>query len=600
MKAMHDEMGGVYDTQFGRMSGMLGLTLQEGSGVLAPYNYASPPTDIHLGSVSGSQIGSLNDGTQIWRIFHNGVDTHTIHVHLFNAQLINRVGQDGIMLPPDSNELGWKDTFRVNPLEVTYLAMRPVIPTAAMLPFDVPNSVRLIDPTLPEGVPLAVPPPTGWFDPAGNAITTILNHYVNFGWEYVWHCHILAHEEMDMMHSLAFAVPPRTPTHLTASFLGTSATLHWVDNSASETGFTLQRATDSAFTAGLTTFSLAPNTTSYVDSPIVAGQRYFYRVSANNLVGDTQTYPAPSVGFPTKTANSAFSNVAPSAPMDFDGDLKSDVTVWRPSTGVWYTLLSGTPGGFTSTAWGLAADLVTPGDYDGDTKTDVAFWRLADGTWYIRSSASPGSFSTIPLGVSTDKPVTGDFDGDGKTDVAIWSPSAGIWTILPSATPGTSTSIKWGMNLDIPVPFDYDGDGKTDVAVWRPSDRVWYILSSASPGTYTSTQWGLSTDKPVPGDYDGDGKADIAVWRPSSGIWYILHSGTPGTYSAKYWGLPSDIPTPGDYDGDRLTDVSVWRPSTSIWYSLSSGTPGAYTATQWGITGDIPISTAVGVLRLLP
>ena len=112
----------------------------------------------------------LPDGTQIWRIFHNGVDTHTIHTHLFHAQLINRVGQDGlVMLPPDPNELGWKDTFRMNPLEITYLAMRPTVPTPAQVPFEVPDSVRLIDPTLPEGATLIPPPPAGWFDPAGNS-----------------------------------------------------------------------------------------------------------------------------------------------------------------------------------------------------------------------------------------------------------------------------------------------------------------------------------------------------------------------------------------------------------------------------------------------
>jgi len=41
----------------------------------------------------------------------------------------------------------------------------------------------------------------------GPPIPEILNHTVNFGWEYVWHCHILSHEEMDMMHSLVVAVP---------------------------------------------------------------------------------------------------------------------------------------------------------------------------------------------------------------------------------------------------------------------------------------------------------------------------------------------------------------------------------------------------------
>jgi FtsP/CotA-like multicopper oxidase with cupredoxin domain len=316
MKAMHDEMGGVYDTQFGRMSGMLGLSNPTSPvHVLIPYGYASPPTDIHLGSVAGTQIGSFPDGTQIWRIFHNGVDTHTIHVHLFNAQLINRLGQDGVLLPPDANELGWKDTFRVNPLEITYIAMRPVIPTPAQVPFEVPDSIRLIDPTLPEGATLIPPPPAGWFDPAGNAIPEILNHYVNFGWEYVWHCHILAHEEMDMMHSLVFAVPPTAPTGLTAAWNGSTGgnrrvTLIWTDNSLKEAGFTIQRATNATFTTGLTTFNVAanplpvPTNLTYIDTTVANNTIYWYRVFAiGNIVGDTQVYPG-SLGFPTASANS--------------------------------------------------------------------------------------------------------------------------------------------------------------------------------------------------------------------------------------------------------------------------------------------------------
>jgi hypothetical protein len=221
MKAMHDEMGGVYDTMFGRMSGMLGLSNPLSPvHVLIPYGLASPPTDIVKGSLETAPIGVMPDGTQIWRIFHNGVDTHPIHVHLFTAQLINRVGQDGQWYSPsqvDPIDEGWKETFKVNPLEITYLALRPTVPTPDQLPFEVPDSIRLIDPTLPLGATLVPPPPAGWFDPDGIAITEILNHEVNFGWEYVWHCHILSHEEMDMMHSLVYAVPPRAPTGLTAT-----------------------------------------------------------------------------------------------------------------------------------------------------------------------------------------------------------------------------------------------------------------------------------------------------------------------------------------------------------------------------------------------
>jgi len=328
MKAMHDEMGGVYDTQFGRMSGMLGLSNPLSPvHVLIPYGYASPPTDLVKGSLEGAPIGVMPDGTQIWRIFHNGVDSHTIHTHLFHAQLVNRLGQDGLLLPTDPIELGWKDTFRVNPLEITYLAMRPTVPTPAQLPFEAPDSVRLLDPTLPEGATLIPPPPAGWFDPAGNAISQILNHFVNLGWEYVWHCHILAHEEMDMMHSLVFAVPPKAPTGLAATLAGTAnnprVNLTWADNSVKEVQFTIQRATDASFTAGLATFNLAnptPTTTgpvAFQDATVARDTMYWYRVFANGApVGDGFT-----AGFPTMTAESVSNTVSiltgvlPAAPL---------------------------------------------------------------------------------------------------------------------------------------------------------------------------------------------------------------------------------------------------------------------------------------------
>ena len=52
------------------------------------------------------------------------MDTHAIHFHLFNVQVINRVGWDGAIRPPDPNELGWKETVRMNPLEDIIVALR--------------------------------------------------------------------------------------------------------------------------------------------------------------------------------------------------------------------------------------------------------------------------------------------------------------------------------------------------------------------------------------------------------------------------------------------------------------------------------------------
>jgi hypothetical protein len=304
-KAIQDMFPDAYDTDYGRMRGFLGLELPATATAqnYTLYPYTSPPVEIVKDSgVIGEPLAVASDGTQIWKVTHNGADTHPIHVHLFNAQLINRLTMDGKILPPDANELGWKETIRMNPMEDTIVALRPTAPKNQ--PFEVPNVVRSIDPSMPDGVELTGPP-GGFKDPQGNPVT-VVNHKVNFGWEYVYHCHILAHEENDMMHSMVFAVAPRPPTCLTTTFENCSVILSWKDNSITETGFTIQRADDPCFTKGLTTFKVGPNVVTYTDTTIKNNKGYYYRVQANNVVGDTAT-----AGFPTMSADSAFSNIAP-------------------------------------------------------------------------------------------------------------------------------------------------------------------------------------------------------------------------------------------------------------------------------------------------
>ena len=62
----------------------------------------------------------------------------------------------GSSASPTLNELGWKDTVRISPLEDTIVALRPVRPVA---PFDLPNSVRRLNPAQPLGSSLAVQQP---------------------------------------------------------------------------------------------------------------------------------------------------------------------------------------------------------------------------------------------------------------------------------------------------------------------------------------------------------------------------------------------------------------------------------------------------------
>jgi hypothetical protein len=267
------------------------------------YPFVNPPTEIidatnlPKGDINVTPI-SMADGTQIWKITHNGVDTHPIHFHLYDVQVINRVTWDNIILAPDANELGWKDTVRTSPLEDTLVALRPIIPT---LPFELPNAIRPLNPTMPLG-------DTCMFnnvDPQGNPTNPITNQLVNFGWEYMYHCHILSHEEMDMMRPVLVAVPPNKPDGLAYVIGGnanhTRLVLTWNDNSIAETAFAIQGADSGGGWRDLAVVSSpldqanTHGTRTFTDTAYPADMIVQYRVVAQNTVGYGAEFPSLTV-----------------------------------------------------------------------------------------------------------------------------------------------------------------------------------------------------------------------------------------------------------------------------------------------------------------
>ena len=155
-----------------------------GTGELAGTNNQGLPSwgrDYAAASTENPKAGTV----EIWRIFNLTGDTHPIHFHLVNVQVLSRqpfdtdryINKNGAVKfigpgrPADSNESGFKETVRMNPGEVTTVIMK----------FDLPSA--------PFAVPLSRNPALG-----------VAGH------EYVWHCHILEHEEHDMMRP--FVVQP--------------------------------------------------------------------------------------------------------------------------------------------------------------------------------------------------------------------------------------------------------------------------------------------------------------------------------------------------------------------------------------------------------
>ncbi len=144
---------------YGRLIQMIGTMAPTAFGFGIPY--ADPPTEV---VAAGS--------TEAWRIFNLTADTHPIHFHLVNMQVLSRQPfkqVSGVLTPsgaargPEPDEVGWKETIKMNPGEVITVIAKFDLPA---VPFVVPQSPR-----------------TG-------------------GHEYVYHCHILEHEEHDMMRPL--------------------------------------------------------------------------------------------------------------------------------------------------------------------------------------------------------------------------------------------------------------------------------------------------------------------------------------------------------------------------------------------------------------
>ena len=169
-------------------------------------------TPVTVGSITDYYSETPNEGdTEVWEIVNLTADAHPMHTHLTQFQLINRQAFNtnkyngayaaafpgglfipaygpplnyntgnpralggnpditpflqGPVMPPDPNEAGWKDTVHVLPGQVTRIAVR-----------FAPTSKPINDPNL--NFP---------FDPNAE------------GHGYVWHCHIVDHEDNEMM-----------------------------------------------------------------------------------------------------------------------------------------------------------------------------------------------------------------------------------------------------------------------------------------------------------------------------------------------------------------------------------------------------------------
>jgi len=513
-KAIHDEMGAAFDSEYGRMSGKLGLELPNTNALTQNFvlqNFVDPPTEVIADTPDTTvPIGTLGDGTQIWKITHNGVDTHPIHFHLFDVQLLNRVGWDGFIRLPDANELGWKETIRVSPLEDTIVALRA---TAPKLPFGIPNSTRPLSPSVPIGATegfTSIDPNTG--QPITPAVT---NQFFDFGWEYVWHCHILSHEEDDMMRPVKFLVAttaPAAPTTLTGATSANQVRLRWSDatppsssfgNPGNEIGYKIMRS-DNAGPSVAVGLALA-NATSYTDV-VTGGAQYSYQIVAYNVSGDSPPSNAFTVGVPPGVGSDKLVvNFGTGKGLfQYNGTVWGSLSGWVPEKEAEWT-------------GGLAVDFGANGlfNYASGTWTVLSGWDpqditrwgnglvvnfgagkglfLYNGTWVALSSWVPEGFVEWLGGLAVDFGAgKGLFNHNGVT----WS-QLSAWDPQNLAKWGPSLAANFGAGKGL---FLYNGSSWASLTSWVPENMYEWagglaVDFGAAQGLYNfnGTSWAQLT-----------------------------------------------------------------------------------------------------------
>jgi FtsP/CotA-like multicopper oxidase with cupredoxin domain len=363
----------LFELNYGRMNATLGVEL--------PFTNINIQTTIPLGYVDPVTETVQNNQLQVWKITHNGVDTHAIHYHLFNLQLINRVGWDGMVKPPDPNELGWKETIRMNPLEDVIVALKPKAP---LVPFGIPDSIRPLDVTKPVGSIITVTNPVD-----GNLIQ-IVNALTNFGYEYVWHCHLLGHEENDMMRPMvlkpldvpADTIPPAATAFISPILDGNQNFVKVVIG-----------AIDNLAGVGVAsiTYTASGNFSSAISAPVtVPGDNVSVNVSGSGAT--TITYFATDKAGNQSTPQSITAPTVPGAPTSVTavaGNAQATVSFVAPAFGgsaiTLYTVTSN-PGQITAT--GTASPITVTGLTNGTAYSFTVKATNASGTGPDSSSSN--------------------------------------------------------------------------------------------------------------------------------------------------------------------------------------------------------------------
>jgi hypothetical protein len=365
--------------------------------------------------------------------------------------------------------------------------------------------------------------------------------------------------------------------------LAGSLRLTWSDNSTNESGFRIERKTgvNGSF---IQIATAAANTTAYVDTGLIDGTTYCYRVLAYDS-SRVSAYSNENCNVATPTTGKYTLNIAKSgtgsgtvtsAPAgiacgsDCSELYDSGTRVTLSATAASGSVFAGWSNASCGSGFNITTNTSCTATFNVAAPAPPTTYLLTVG----KSGTGSGTVTSTPAGINCGSDCTETYNSG--TGVTLFATAAAGSTFVGWSPAGCANSVMTS-NTTCTASFQLGPQLMTRIGVFRPSTGEWFLDLNGN-GTFDGcgvdkciATYGNSDSLPIVGDWIGDEKSKIGVFEPNTGAWHLDDGdgkwgacGTSGDICIDSFGGPGRLPVAKDLTAADRVMIGTFQSETSI------------------------------------